>query len=102
MWKYFFHVRCLQDPKAELTIFGGRVIHVKSGHRVDPYLEIPMSTLMKGWQKKCFYLKNDDSVPLPMLTGGHPVLLPSWGEGATRKDLNKIQPLREYLQQLGQ
>jgi hypothetical protein len=38
LWKYFFRVRRLYDPKAELTISGGAVIHVKAGHRVDPYL----------------------------------------------------------------
>jgi hypothetical protein len=31
MWKYFFHVRRPQDPKAELTISRAAVIHVKLG-----------------------------------------------------------------------
>jgi hypothetical protein len=51
LWNYFFRVRHPQDPEVELTISGGMVIHVKSGHRVDPYLEIPMPRSMKGWQK---------------------------------------------------
>jgi hypothetical protein len=65
LWKYFFYVRHLWDPKAELTISRGAVIHVKSGHRVDPYLEIPMPLSMEGWRKRWFFLKNDDSAPLP-------------------------------------
>jgi hypothetical protein len=77
LWKYFFHVRCPQDPEAELTAPGGMVTHVKSGHGVDPYLEIPMPRSMKGWRKKWFYLKNDDSAPLPAFTGGRLVLLAS-------------------------
>jgi hypothetical protein len=52
LWKYFFHIHHLQDPEAELMIFEGAVIHVKLGHRVDPYLEIPMPRSMKGWRKK--------------------------------------------------
>jgi hypothetical protein len=36
LWNYFFRVRRSQDPEAELTIFGGTVIHLKSGHGVDP------------------------------------------------------------------
>jgi hypothetical protein len=48
LWKYFFHVRHPQDPKVELAISGGLVIHVKVGHGVDPYLEIPMPRLMEG------------------------------------------------------
>jgi hypothetical protein len=33
----------------ELTISGGTVVHVKSGHGVDPYFDIPMPRSMKGW-----------------------------------------------------
>jgi hypothetical protein len=93
-------VHRLQDPEAELTISGGAVIHVKSGHGVDPYLEIPMPRSMKGWRKRWFFLKNDDSAPLPMFFGGCPIPLTSWGAGATGKDLNRIQTLCENLQQL--
>jgi hypothetical protein len=101
-WKYFFYVRRPQDSEAELMNSGGAVIRVKLGHGADPYLEIPMPRSMKGWQKKWFYLKNNDSAPLPVFPGGRPVPLTSWGEGAARKDLCKIQTLREYLQQLQQ
>jgi hypothetical protein len=55
---------------------------------------------MKGWHMKWFYLKNNDSAPLPAFTIGHPVPLTSWGEGVARTDLSKIQPLPEYLEQL--
>jgi hypothetical protein len=58
-------------------ISGGTDIHVKLGHGVGPYLEIPMSRSMKGWQKKWFYLRNDAFAPLPMFTGSHPIPLPS-------------------------
>jgi hypothetical protein len=101
-WKYIFHVPRPQDSEVELMISGGAVIHVKLGHIIDPYLEIPMPRSMKGWRKKWFYLENDDSAPLPVFTGGHPVPQPSWREGAAGKDINKIQPLREYLQLLRQ
>jgi hypothetical protein len=89
-----------QDPEAELAISGGAVIHVKSGHGVDPYLEIPIPRSMKGYWKRWFFLKNDDSTPLPAFSDGRPVPLTSWGEGATRKDLSRIQTLCENLQQL--
>jgi hypothetical protein len=41
LWKYFFCVQCSQDPEAELMIFRGAVIHIKVGHELDAYLEIP-------------------------------------------------------------
>jgi hypothetical protein len=55
------------------------VIHVKSRHGFDPYFDIPMHRLMKGWRKKWFYLNNDAFTSLPALTGSHPIPLPSWG-----------------------
>jgi hypothetical protein len=75
----------------------GTVIHVKVGHRVDPYLEIPMPRSMKGWWKKWFYLRNDGSAPLPVFTGGCPIPLPSWGDGVAKTDLDKLHPLCENL-----
>jgi hypothetical protein len=83
-------------------IYGGAVIHVKVVHRVDPYLEIPMPGSTKGWWKKWFYLKNNAFALLPMFTSGCLVSVPSWGEGVTGKDLNKLQPLHEHLQQMRQ
>jgi hypothetical protein len=74
LWKYFFRVLRPQDLEAKLTIFGGTVIHVKLGHRVDPYLEIPMTRSMKGWWKRWFYLRNDASTPVPVFTGGRPIM----------------------------
>jgi hypothetical protein len=59
-----------------------------------------MPRLMKGWQKRRFFLKNDDSTPLPMFDGACPVPLTSWGEGMIGKDLSRIQTQRENLQQL--
>jgi hypothetical protein len=73
----FFPIRRPQDPEVELTISMGAIIHVKVGHGVDPYLEIPMPGSMKAWGKKWFYLKNDASSPLPAFTGNCPVPLPS-------------------------
>jgi hypothetical protein len=49
MWNYFFHVRHPQDPDAELTISGGAIIHINFRHGIDPYFDIDMPILMKGW-----------------------------------------------------
>jgi hypothetical protein len=102
LWKYFFCVWHPQYPKAELTISEGAFIHVKMGHEVDPYLEIPMPRSMKGWRKKWFYLRNDASAPFPTFTGGRLVPLPSWGDGVAQKDLDQLNPLHKNFQQLRQ
>jgi hypothetical protein len=85
-----------------LMVSGTVVIHVKSGHGVDPYFNIPMHRSMKGWRKKWFYLSNHASASLPKFIGCCPVPLPSWGDDAARKDLTKLQPMREAFQLLRQ
>jgi hypothetical protein len=75
------------------------VIHVKLGLG-GPYLEFPMAWTMKGWHKRWFFLKNNDSTSLPTFSGGHPIPLTSWGDGMIGKDLSRIQTLCENLQQL--
>jgi hypothetical protein len=79
----------------ELIVSGVAVIHVKSKHGVDPYFNIHMPQLMKGWWKKWLYSRNNASVPHPTFTSSHPVPLPSWGDGVTRRDLGKLQPMCE-------
>jgi hypothetical protein len=74
----------------ELTIYGGTIIHVKSEHGADPYVNIPMPISMKGWRKKRFYLRNDASVLLPVFTGNRPIPMPSWGYGVASRDLGKL------------
>jgi hypothetical protein len=102
LWRYFFHIQRPQDPESELMISGGTVIHVKVGYGVDPYLEIHMPRSVKGRWNNWFYLKNNASTLLPTLTSGHPISLPSQGEGVARKVLRKLQTLCENLQQLWQ
>jgi hypothetical protein len=36
LWNYFFRVQRPHDPETELMVSRGAVIHVKSGHGVNP------------------------------------------------------------------
>jgi hypothetical protein len=99
LWNYFFHVQRPQDPNAELTVSGGTVIHVMPRHGVNPYFNILMPRSMKGWRKKWFYLRNDGFAMLLTFTGSRPVPLSSWRDGVARRDLGKLQPMCEVLQQ---
>jgi hypothetical protein len=99
MLKYFFRVRHPQGLDMELTVLECSCIHVKFGHGVDPYFNILVPILMKGMQKKWFYMRNDASTPLLTLTDSPPIPLPSWGDGVARRDLSKLQPMCEALQQ---
>jgi hypothetical protein len=49
-----------------------------------------MPQSMKGWRKRWFFLKNNDSVLLLAFFGGRLIPVTSWGEGAIGKDLSKI------------
>jgi hypothetical protein len=57
-----------------------------------------MPISMKGWWKKWFYLRNDASAPLLMITGKCPIPLPTWGYRVDRRDLDKLHSMREVLQ----
>jgi hypothetical protein len=102
LWSYFFDVRHPHDLDVELTVFWGAIIHVKSRNGVGPYFNLPMPRSMKGWQKKWFYLRNNVSALLPTFTSNCPIPLPNWGYGVVRKDLDKLRPMCEVLQQLQQ
>jgi hypothetical protein len=45
-------------------------------------------------------MRNDASVPLPTFTDNRSIPLPTWGYGVAMKDLSKLQPMHEVLQQL--
>jgi hypothetical protein len=75
-------------------------IYVKSGHVVDPYFHLSMLSSMNGWRKVWFFFKNDADAPLPVLMGIRPVPQPNWGYGVARRDLHRLQPLCEVVQQL--
>jgi hypothetical protein len=53
------------------------VIHIKSGHGIDTYFDIPMPRSMNEWWKKWFYLGNDVAALLPMFTGNHLIPQPN-------------------------
>jgi hypothetical protein len=47
-------------------------------------------------------LRNDADTPLPAFMGGCPIPHPSWGYGVAWRDLHRLQPLLEVVQQLQQ
>jgi hypothetical protein len=78
----------------------GMDIYVKSGHVVDPYFHLSMLSSMNRWRKVWFFFKNDADAPLPVLMSIRPVPQPNWGYGVARRDLHRLQPLCEVVQQL--
>jgi hypothetical protein len=74
---YFFHVWLPQGSDIEVVVLGGTVIHVMSGHGVNPYFDLPMPESLNGWQKIWFFLRNDGTIALPVFTGNCPVPQPN-------------------------
>jgi hypothetical protein len=72
----------LQGSGVEAAVLGGMDIYVRSGHRV--------------W----FLLRNDTEAPLPMFTSSRPMQQPKWGHGVAKKDLHRLQTLRDVIQWL--
>jgi hypothetical protein len=99
LWNHFFRARHLPGMVVEVAVQGGVHNYVKFGHRVDPYFH-PLSESMDEWHKIWFFLRNDFDAPLPMFTGSHPIPQPNWGCGVAWRELHRLQPLREVIQQL--
>jgi hypothetical protein len=98
LWNHFFRAWLLPSSGAEVVVFGGMDIYVKSGHGVDPYFHLPMSGSTNGWQKVWFFLRNNGDGPLPVFTGSRPVPQPNLGYRVARRDLCRLQPLHEVIQ----
>jgi hypothetical protein len=82
------------------VVLGSVELLVRSGSGVDPYFRLLMSDPPDRWQKVWFFLRNNVDVPLPMVTGSHPVPQPKWGYGVAQRDIHMLQPLRDVVQQL--
>jgi hypothetical protein len=72
-------------------------IYVRYGHRVDPYIHLPLSGSMDQWWNVWFFMRNDNDVPLPVSTHSHPIPQPNWGCGVARRDLRRLQALWEVI-----
>jgi hypothetical protein len=82
------------------TVLGSVEIFVRYGPGVDPYFRLLMSNPPVGWWKVWFFLRNDADIPLPAFTGSRPIPQPKWGYGVAQKQICRLQPLRDVVQQL--
>jgi hypothetical protein len=71
---------------------GGVDIHVKYGHGVDPYFDIPMRESVNGWSKIWFFLRNDAAAPLSVFTGNRPIPQPNWWYRVAKKSSASYNP----------
>jgi hypothetical protein len=100
LWNHFFRARLLPCSGTEVVVLGGMVIDVRYGHGVDPCFHLPMLSSTDGWRKVWFFLRNDVDAPLLVFTCSRPVQKPNWWYGVARKDLCRLQPMREVIEQL--
>jgi hypothetical protein len=68
----------LQGSGVEAAVLGGVDIYVRSA--------VP--------------LRNDAEAPLPLFTGSRPIPQPKWRYGVAKKDLHRLQTLRDVIQWL--
>jgi hypothetical protein len=78
---------------------GGCTLHLRQG-RAQQYIPAILVSSNKGWQRRWFYLRNNDgrllsfSQRVVTATGGN------WSWGATRERQEKLQPILQALQKL--
>jgi hypothetical protein len=84
----------------KVVALGSVDFFIRSGYRVDPYFHLPTSGPPNGWRKVWIFLTNDTIMPLPVFTGSRPIPEPNWGYSMTQRDLHRLQPPCEVIQQL--
>jgi hypothetical protein len=78
---------------------GGCTLQLRQG-RAQQYIPAILVSSNKGWQRRWFYLRNDDG-RLPSFSQRVVTAAGSnWRWGATREKQEKLQPLLEALQEL--
>jgi hypothetical protein len=102
LWNNLFRVRLLQGSGVKVAISGDPDVYVKSEDGVDNYFHLRMSDSSDGWQKVWFFLRNGAAAPLPAFMGNHPLPQRNLGYRVAKRDLRKLQSLREVIQQLRQ
>jgi hypothetical protein len=100
LWKYYFHARLQQGSGVKVMALGSVDIFIRSSHGADLYFHHPTSDPPDGWWKVWFFLRNNTNTPLLMFVGSHPIPQPNWEYNVAQRDIHKIQPLREVIQQL--
>jgi hypothetical protein len=102
LWNYFFRIWLQQGSSVEAAVWGYVDRAVRSEQGIDPYFCLSISNHLVGWQRKCFFLRNDANAPLLAFTCNRAAPQPSMGYGVAQWDIRKLQPLCKVVQQLQQ
>jgi hypothetical protein len=88
------------EKKVRMVVWvGGCTLQLRQGH-AQRYIPAILVSSNKGWQRRWFYLQNDDE-RLPLFSQRVVTAAGSnWCWGATREKQEKLQPLLEVLQKL--
>jgi hypothetical protein len=85
LWNYLFRVRLWPDSNMEAAVWGCVEIYVCIMLGINPYFCLSVSNPSVGWWKEWFFLMNNASEPLPVVTGKHPPSSLAGGMGWLRK-----------------
>jgi hypothetical protein len=97
LWNYLFYTQLRPGSDAEVAMWGSVDIIVRSGSGIDPYFHFSISDPPVGWQKICFFLRNDIEMPLFMFTGCRPIPQPKWGYNMAQQRIHRLQPLHDVV-----
>jgi hypothetical protein len=104
LWTHLFSAELFALTTGEKKVYmavraGGCTLQLRQG-RVQQYIPAILVSSNKGWQRRWFYLRNDDR-RLPSFSQRVVTAAGSnWRRGATREKQEKLQPLLEALQRL--
>jgi hypothetical protein len=101
LWTHLFSVKPFASTTGEKRVCmavraGGCILQLRQA-RAQQYIPAILVSLNKGWQRRWFYLRNDDG-RLPSFSQRVVTAAGSnWHYGAPRKRQKNLQPLLEAL-----
>jgi hypothetical protein len=81
-------------------VWGCIDVYVCIAGEVDPYFHLSVSNPLVGWQRKCFFLKNDIDTPLLVVMGRRSAAQPNWGYEVAKKDIHNLWPVLDILKSM--
>jgi hypothetical protein len=104
LWTHLFSVELfastMEAKKVRMAVrASGCTLQLRQGH-AQQYIPATLVSLNKGWQRRWFYLRNNDGRLLSFSQRVVTAAGSNWRWGATREKQEMLQPLLDSLQKL--
>jgi hypothetical protein len=104
LWTHFFSAELFASPTGERRVraavrAGGCILQLRQS-RASQYIPVVLASSNKGWQRRWFYLRNDDEMLPPFSQRVVTVAADAWRYGTPHDRQKNLEPLLKALEAL--